>query len=66
MNWDEVEGNWKQLKGKAQSQWGKLTDDDVEVIKGKRTELRGLLQTRYGHAKEDAERELDQWAKQLQ
>ena len=65
MNWDQVEGNWKQYKGKIRSQWGELTDDDVEVINGDRTELLGLLQTRYGRAKEQAEREIDQWIKQL-
>lgn len=65
MNWDEIEGNWKQLKGKVRSQWGKLTDDDIEVVNGKRTELLGILQTRYGHAKEQAEREIDLWVKQL-
>ena len=65
MNWDEIEGNWKQLKGKVRTQWGNLTDDDVEVVNGKRTELLDLLQTRYGHAKEQAEREIDLWAKQL-
>jgi uncharacterized protein YjbJ (UPF0337 family) len=43
MNWDEIEGNWKQLKGKVRSQWGKLTDDDVEIVNGKRTELLGIF-----------------------
>lgn len=66
MNWDEIEGNWKQLKGKARSQWGKLTNDELELINGKRTELTGLLQARYGHAKEQAEREIDLWTKQLE
>ncbi|MBZ0164316.1 MAG: CsbD family protein [Notoacmeibacter sp.] len=65
MNWDEIEGNWKQLKGKVRSQWGKLTDDDLDIINGKRTELAGLLQTRYGHAKEQAEREIDLWTEKL-
>ena len=65
MNWDEIEGNWKQLKGKVRSQWGKLTDDDLEAVKGKRDELIGLLQKRYGHAKDAAEREIDRWTKQL-
>ena len=65
MNWDEIEGNWKQLKGKVRSQWGKPTDDDVDVVNGKRTELLGILQTRYGHAKDQAEREIDLWVKQL-
>jgi uncharacterized protein YjbJ (UPF0337 family) len=65
MNWDQIEGNWKQHKGKIRTQWGKLTDDDIEVINGKRTELIGLLQTHYGHAKEQAEDEIDQWTKQI-
>ena len=52
MNWDRVEGNWKQFKGKARQKWGKLTDDDLDVIEGKRTELSGKLQARYGYAKD--------------
>ena len=59
MNWDQIQGNWEQFKGKAQQQWGKLTDDDMDVIQGKRTELVGRLQERYGYAKEQAEREVD-------
>ena len=62
MNWDEVEGHWEQVKG---SQWGKLTEDDVEVVKGKREELLGILQTRYGHAREEAEREVNSRAEQV-
>jgi uncharacterized protein YjbJ (UPF0337 family) len=65
MNWDEIEGNWKQFKGKVRTKWGKLTDDDLEVVNGKRTELLGLLQERYGHAREQAEREVDSWIKEL-
>jgi uncharacterized protein YjbJ (UPF0337 family) len=65
MNWDEIEGNWKQVKGKVRTQWGKLTDDDLEVAKGKRTEMLGILQSRYGHTKEAAEKELDDWARDL-
>jgi uncharacterized protein YjbJ (UPF0337 family) len=61
MNWDRVEGNWKQFKGKAQQQWGKLTDDDLDVIEGKRTELSGKLQARYGYAKDEAEKNIDTW-----
>jgi uncharacterized protein YjbJ (UPF0337 family) len=61
MNWDRVEGNWKQFKGKVQQQWGKLTDDDLDVIEGKRTELAGRLQQRYGYAKDEAERNIDTW-----
>jgi len=62
MNWDRVEGNWKEFKGKVQQQWGKLTNDDLDVIEGKRTELAGRLQQRYGVAKaDDAERQIDTW-----
>ena len=63
MNWDRVEGNWKEFKGKGkvQQQWGKLTNDDIDVIEGKRTELAGRLQQRYGVAKDDAERQIDTW-----
>jgi uncharacterized protein YjbJ (UPF0337 family) len=61
MNWDQVEGNWKQAKGKLKQQWAKLTDDDLTMINGKRDELAGRLQERYGYAKEDAEREIDSW-----
>jgi len=61
MNWDRVEGNWKQFKGKARQQWGKLTDDDLDVIEGKRVELSGKLQARYGYAKDEAEKNIDTW-----
>jgi uncharacterized protein YjbJ (UPF0337 family) len=66
MNWDRVEGNWKEFKGKAQQKWGKLTNDDLDVVEGKRTELAGRLQQRYGVAKDEAEREIDSWLKTLQ
>jgi uncharacterized protein YjbJ (UPF0337 family) len=65
MNWDRIEGNWKQFKGKAQQKWGKLTDDDLDVVEGKRTELAGRLQQRYGYAKDQAEREIDEWLKSV-
>jgi uncharacterized protein YjbJ (UPF0337 family) len=61
MNWDRVEGNWKEFKGKVQQKWGKLTKDDLDVIEGKRNELIGRLQQRYGVAKDQAEREIDTW-----
>ena len=61
MHWDRVEGNWKEFKGKVQLQWGKLTNDDLDVIEGKRTELAGRLQQRYGVAKDEAERDIDTW-----
>ena len=65
MGWDEVERSWNELKGEVKRQWSKLTDEDVEIIKGKYAELLGLLQERYGHAKEQAEREINDWAKRL-
>lgn len=65
MNWDQVTGTWKQLKGKARQQWGKLTDDDWDVVEGKREELAGRIQERYGVEKEEAERQLDEFASKL-
>lgn len=61
MNWDRIEGNWKQLKGQAMTQWGKLTDDDFDVINGKREQLAGKIQERYGIAKDEAEKQLKAW-----
>ncbi|BBV78728.1 CsbD family protein [Klebsiella electrica] len=61
MNKDEIGGNWKQLKGKAKEKWGKLTDDDMTVIEGKRDQLVGKIQERYGYAKEQAEKEVADW-----
>jgi uncharacterized protein YjbJ (UPF0337 family) len=65
MNWDQMQGKWKQLKGHAKEQWGKLTDDDLEVIGGARERLIGKLQERYGYAREDAQRRADEWMKAL-
>ncbi len=65
MNWDRIEGQWKQLKGSAQQRWGKLTDDDWAVIEGKREELIGKVQSLYGRRKEEVEREVEDWSKQL-
>jgi len=58
MNWDIVEGNWKQFKGKAKEQWGKLTDDDLDVIAGKRDQLVGRVQQAYGVSKDEAEKQI--------
>jgi uncharacterized protein YjbJ (UPF0337 family) len=58
MNWDRIEGNWKQLKGKVKKQWGKLTDDHLDVIAGNRDELAGKLQEAYGVSKDEAERQI--------
>jgi Uncharacterized protein conserved in bacteria len=61
MNNDQVSGNWKQFKGKFKEKWGKLTDDDLTVIEGKREQLVGKIQERYGYAKERAEEEVKNW-----
>ena len=58
MNWDQIAGNWKQFKGTVKEKWGNLTDDDLEVIEGKKDQLVGKLQERYGYTKEQAEKEL--------
>jgi uncharacterized protein YjbJ (UPF0337 family) len=63
MNWDQIEGNWKQLKGGIKTQWGKLTDDDLTVLSGRRDQLVGTVQKRYGIQKEEAERQVDDWAR---
>lgn len=65
MNWDRIEGGWKQLSGKVKEQWGKLTDDDLTEIAGKRDQLAGKIQARYGVAKDEAERQLDDFAKRI-
>lgn len=61
MDRDRIEGNWKQLKGKAKQQWGKLTDDDLTAAAGRREELAGKVQERYGLAKDAAEKQVDDW-----
>jgi uncharacterized protein YjbJ (UPF0337 family) len=61
MNWERVEGNWKQLKGKVREQWGQLTDDDLDIVAGKREQLSGKIQERYGIAKDEAEAQLKDW-----
>jgi len=63
MNWDIVEGNWKQFKGKAKEQWGKLTDDDLDVIAGKRDQLAGRIQEAYGVNKDEAEKQISAFEK---
>ena len=61
MNWDQVKGNWKQFKGDIKVRWGKLTDDDLDVVDGRRDQLVGSIQKRYGIAKEQAEDQLDKY-----
>jgi len=65
MNWDTIKGQWKQFQGKVKAKWGKLTDDDLTTIAGKRDQLAGKLQERYGYAKDQAERELDEFTRTL-
>jgi uncharacterized protein YjbJ (UPF0337 family) len=65
MDWNRVEGNWKQFKGAAREKWGKLTDDDLNVIEGRREQLEGKLQQRYGFAKDQIHRGEDDWFKTL-
>lgn len=62
MNWDQIEGNWKQVRGKVRAKWGELTDDEIDKIKGERDILIGKIQEKYGLAREDAEREVRDWA----
>ncbi len=63
MNSDQFEGKWKQLKGSLKQRWGKLTDDDITALSGKKDELIGKLQERYGITREQAVREADEWAR---
>lgn len=65
MNWDQIEGKWKELKGQAKVKWGKLTDDELDMAEGQRDQLVGKLQQKYGIAKEEAERQLDDWSRGL-
>jgi uncharacterized protein YjbJ (UPF0337 family) len=63
MNWDMVEGNWKQMKGKMREKWGKLTDDDWNAIAGKKDQFIGKLQERYGYSRDQAESDYNDWEK---
>lgn len=65
MNWDRIEGEWKQLKGNVQQHWGKLTNDDLDVIDGKREALVGRIQERYGKNKDEIEKEIDSWTRSM-
>ena len=66
MNWDQIEGKWKQLTGSARERWGKLTDDDWQTIGGKKDQLIGRIQERYGIAKSEAEKQADEWSRALE
>ncbi|SON54785.1 CsbD-like protein [Hartmannibacter diazotrophicus] len=61
MNWDQIEGKWREMTGSAKAQWGKLTDDDITEINGNREKLAGKLQAEYGKTKEEVEEEIDRW-----
>ena len=65
MNWDQIEGQWHQFTGTVKTQWGKLTDDDVTHVSGKRDVLIGKLQHRYGVMKDEAEKQVDEWGANL-
>jgi uncharacterized protein YjbJ (UPF0337 family) len=65
MNWDQIEGKWKQLAGGARERWGRLTDNDWETIGGKKDQLVGRIQERYGVAKAEAEKQADEWSRVL-
>ena len=65
MNWDQVEGMWKQFTGSAKERWGKLTDDDMQTLTGKKDNLVGKIQERYGIAREEAEKQADAWSDAL-
>jgi uncharacterized protein YjbJ (UPF0337 family) len=61
MDWDRIEGNWKQFKGQVKEQWGKLTDDEIDEIAGRRDQLDGKIQERYGIAKDQVRKDVDTW-----
>jgi len=65
MNWDQIEGKWKQFRGQAKQQWSNLTDSDLDQIDGKREVLIGRLQQRYGILREDAQKKVEEWLKVL-
>lgn len=65
MNWDQLEGKWKQYSGLAKEKWGSLTDNDLEAVRGKRDQLIGKIQERYGLAKQEAERQVDDFVNSL-
>ena len=65
MNWDQIKGDWKQLQGKVKTKWGKLTDDDLMQIGGKKEELIGKLQKHYGQSKEQVEKQIDEFMSEI-
>ena len=65
MNWDQIEGKWKQFTGSARERWGKLTDDDLQTMTGQKDNLIGRIQERYGIARAEAEKQADAWSAAL-
>ena len=65
MDWNRVEGNWKEFRGQVKEKWGMITDDDLTAINGKRDQFEGRLQHRYGLAKDEAHRDIDSWFSSL-
>ena len=65
MNWDDIEGQWKVMKGKVKEQWGDLTDDEIDMIGGKKDQLIGRIQKRYGMAREDAARQVEEFERRV-
>ena len=66
MNWDQIEGHWTQFKGKVKEQWASLTEDDLTAAEGRRDQLAGAIQKRYGYARDRVDREIDEFARDLQ
>ena len=65
MSWDRISGNWTQWKGRVRERWGKLTDDQLDVVAGRRDQLSGHIQEAYGLGKDEAERQLRNWERNL-
>ena len=65
MNWDRIEGNWKQFSGKVKEKWGQLTDDDLGALDGRREQLEGKIQERYGLGKDQVRKDVDDWLKSV-
>ena len=61
MDWDRIEGSWKQFQGRIKEKWGKLTDDDLTIVNGRRDQLEGKIQDRYGYSKDQVRKEVDDW-----
>jgi uncharacterized protein YjbJ (UPF0337 family) len=66
MNWDQVAGKWTEMRGAVRERWGRLTDRDIDVIAGKRDQLVGILQQRYGTAKEEVEEQVNDFTRRIE